>query len=387
MKLRARSAVMLAVGIAAIIVGAWCASRSNGAVRRVAGSNQLYGLPRNGSEFSGVTERSNSAWLSDHELLNLLGSNELQVLDTRTGRVSPVEAFNRAVHRAGLLSGRYWAEWISLSSDHKWVLWHQGRSNGNSVFVAARLDGSRVVTVDTTGDMNIPDGIPCSWLPDSSGWIAAAFDDSYDSWSPQHLLRFDIPAPHPIPVVRASRLGINTTSTAARAKFGGARRVVMGSSPISASTSTPAPAGSTASQSWDLPLVASPQPFMAPNGDCIVVSDNPITVTTYRLGATLTPRTSISLDSSWYRVLREPGQVALSPHGDRIAWFATYLQRLLGGWVPQTQELCITRADGSHPYCIPLGIAAHCYNDMEWMPDGKHVSMSDGTAIYIVPVP
>lgn len=106
-------------------------------------------------------------WRNAHQVLRLDGGGlGAAVVDTISGSKTPVPHFTAILGRQ-TVSGPFG---VSLSPDGNWLLWHSFSNGPQSrpIWIAAALDGSRVVTWPRDGAVAFP---KIAWMQDNRHWL------------------------------------------------------------------------------------------------------------------------------------------------------------------------------------------------------------------------
>lgn len=289
-------------------------------------------------------------WLSDHEILCLSGR---AVLDTRTGQQRPLTNFQRLFLPGGRLAEQPPSDGGYLSPDKKWLLWSGGIGSYQTYrgyWIAARLDGSRVVTV--MRPQRPVDAPSFAWMPDSRHWVEADCDVAAIG----HRTRINV-------------YGLDT--------------------PTVKSYTVPWP-------------VLGAHLFFAPNGDGLLFSlamgAAPIQLFHFRLQST--PRL-IGTTTYQLPAIYAP-ECAVSPSGNQVAW-VLYRVRLsprrnlaerAAAWLTHTQteyarSVWVSGLDGSGlRQVVPDAFDSPGWSvgNIQWTPDGRHLCIRHDDALWTVPV-
>ena len=106
-------------------------------------------------------------WRNAHQVLRLDGGGlRASVVDTTSGSRTPLTNFSAILNRQ-TVSGLFG---VFLSPDGNWLLWSSfsSRPRSRPVWIAATLDGSRVVTWPRDGSVAFP---KIAWMRDNRHWL------------------------------------------------------------------------------------------------------------------------------------------------------------------------------------------------------------------------
>ena len=106
-------------------------------------------------------------WRNAHQVLRLGGAGRgASVVDTLSGSETPLTRFNAVLN----MKESFDTFRVSLSPDGNWLLWagFSDRPQSRPVWIAAALDGSRVVTWPRDGSVSFP---KIAWMQDNRHWL------------------------------------------------------------------------------------------------------------------------------------------------------------------------------------------------------------------------
>ncbi len=109
-------------------------------------------------------------WCNDHQVLRFQSINAGAIVDTVSRRETPLTKMDAIWSKQGICG----CFDVALSPNGKWLLW-RGFSEGSQnrrIWIAAALDGSRIITWPCVGS----DG-KIAWMQDSKHWIQIPSDE------------------------------------------------------------------------------------------------------------------------------------------------------------------------------------------------------------------